>query len=46
MNAERREAVVVGMRLAPEALQKWLVDPGGMGRSWAKGHPSPDPNRP
>ena len=46
VSAERREAVVVGMRLDPEALQKWLADPGGMGRSWAKGHPSPDQNRP
>ena len=37
VTAERREAVVVGMRLDAEAMAKWVDDPEGMSRSCGKG---------
>ena len=33
VNTEAKEAVVIGMRLDPEALKQWLDDPEGMSRS-------------
>jgi hypothetical protein len=36
VNAARRQAVVVGMRLDPEALQKWVDEPERMARSGAR----------
>jgi hypothetical protein len=37
VNAERRKAVVMGMRLDPEALQKWVDEPERMARSGGRG---------
>jgi len=37
VTAQSREAVVVGMRLDPDAMAKWMDDPEGMSRKCGKG---------
>jgi hypothetical protein len=41
VNAERRKAVVLGMVLDPDALQKWVEEPERMARAGGRtAHPA------
>jgi hypothetical protein len=40
VSAQRNEAVVLKVRLAPEALEKWMSEPGKMARNSASGTPA------
>ena len=36
VTAERDETVVVEVKVSPEAMQKWMISPGTMGKMWGR----------
>lgn len=40
VSAQRTEAVVMKVRIAPEALEKWMSEPGKMARNTIPGNPA------